>query len=383
MSSTMRQCGRARTAPGCCPGFERLLVWPVIEGPALAIVAMVLCLAPGGARAEQLGDIALDVEAPAACPADGDDVRAEAVRLLPADGVYEPIAVRLVVTEREEDYRVELTARGPGREAERVLAVGTCDKLVPTLALLLALTIDPTAVAMEEQTPQPPQASIAEEAPAPPRPVGSGLSAGAVPPDKPAPEPAPIAAPMPASRTTEQLHRSPVRVSFGLSGRAHAGAFPTVALGPVVTVGVDFSRFSTTVSGQWLLAPQSTIPDPAGAAIDGSLRVGELAACYLAFGHGAWSWAPCALVSAGEYVAASSGIERPRTDRTAWLAGALSVGVAFAVARSLSLEGSLGVEVPFTRPELTLRDVGTVHRVPATTIHVTVGARFRLLANGD
>lgn len=116
---------------------------------ALACLVAVLALAPGAARAQER--LSLRWEAPAACP-DRAAVQGEVTRLLggsiPSEGAA--IAADAHALEVEGGFELTLRTEVEGALGERALTGHRCDELAAAAALILALMIDPEAVARAE-----------------------------------------------------------------------------------------------------------------------------------------------------------------------------------------------------------------------------------------
>ena len=135
--------------------------------PALLVFALALALAPRPASAQER--LALRWTAPPACP-DGAVVRDEVERLLGGaipDGAR--VTAEADATARGSRYRLTLATEMEGAHGERVLEAERCAELAAATALILALMIDPEAVARAEPSPlitgtQPPPIEPAERA---------------------------------------------------------------------------------------------------------------------------------------------------------------------------------------------------------------------------
>ena len=246
------------------------LVLLVVAGERLTVPS------PGWARANVL--VAFDWRAPAGCPSAA-EVRAEIDQLLgePIDeSARADLAVRAAV-ERREQWFVTLDTRSGGTDGHRTLEAATCQGLASATALIVALMIDPDAVAA--------QASKAKEAePAPP------------------PPPAPAAAPaVPAPGVPASPPRP--RTTFGIAGlgaAGHLGVLPVADVGLTAHLGIV--RRSLRIELRGAYGPREVRSDALSeaAGAHGKFRfwAATLAACWMV-SRGWAEFGPCVDIEVG------------------------------------------------------------------------------------
>lgn len=391
--SALRACARRGRGP------HRVTAFPRRPAPSVAFLAAGVLLS-GPARAD--AGVALAWSAPAGCPSQ-DDVLAETRRLLGGR-----IAAGTAVTARADvalagtsDYRLRI-AIGPGTtERAREVHAPTCAELGDAAALLLALAIDPIAVASappgaslraDRDAPPPPPAPapLPELLPAPlffpvPTPGSAGpdgtllntlTGPTALAPRIPVPRFfAPVFSPA-ASRPPPSPARPPaVRAHVQLAGEA--GTFRD--LSPMLRAGFSVAPEPLRVEATLVLAWAGKIAAPGTPEKGGELWLGAgaLSACYEARldrdgprpkdGPGAAFLAACAGVEAGAITATSYGVTAPATGRSPWVAPTAGGLFRWVFARRVALRADLLLGVPLLQPRFRIEGIGVVHE-PAEVV---------------
>ncbi|APR75317.1 Hypothetical protein A7982_00663 [Minicystis rosea] len=314
--------------------------------------------------------VSLRWSAPEGCPA-GARVVAEVDRLLGESGARPPtpLEVSAVVTDDPAGgLRVRLDA---GNARVRELHAASCEALADATAVILALMIDPTAVA-----------SAPPAAPAPAAPSSAAPSASAVPaapPSPPSAPPAPASAPpAPASAApsvstapdTSRAAAPPSTRSRVPAPRFHllawaladVGSLPGVSFAAGGTAALSLGAFRFELGAGVWPSRAATSPQRATAGGDISLVAGAAGACYSLLAPGAFELAPCLAFELGRIHAAGYGVTMPGEGSALW--SALKPGARFAwspVSR-VALVLRLDAAVPFARPSFVLSNLGPVHR---------------------
>ncbi len=273
------------------------------------------------------------------------------------------VAARAVVTQvRRRLWRVVLDTQQDAGEGRRVIEAATCAELASATALVLALTIDPSA-ALSKGTPGP-----AEPAPPPPPPLP--------PPMPPAPvvverAPPPLAVPPPRGRRPEIQLSARLLPMVGIGTSASA-----VSFGGSIGVGVEFGRLSAEASGTTYL-PQSH--DVSATHAGGTLWPSSagLAACGAAVDTARGRAGGCGGFEYERLDASGYGVTAPASGSAAWGAPSMSAFLAARVYGALWLHARSDLTIPLVRARFALHGVGDVFDVPSVAGRVGVGAEVR------
>jgi hypothetical protein len=333
--------GHRRTSLNQCPA-TRVVYCRGVKGLRLlfATLAGIVCQGlPGrayAASADAPGLFTFSWNAPTECPS-VDQVNAEIRRLLGGE-----VRIRTgrdlqaeAMVQQAPFWSASLTTRQAGRIGKRFLEAPSCQSLAETTALILALMIDPDAVAATTQKPE----------------------------QEPKDEQASVPAPPSAA------HRS-LDILVGAHAQGRLGTLPGIDVGAGAGVGV--------ASRRWLVELRLTYGLRDGQVADSSSMVGaygrfnittgSLAGCFnlgrseladLAFG-------PCAVVEGGVVSAEGHGASAGFSKHAAWLAlgGGAYVSIALGQHLRASLEGD--ILVPTYRPAYVFEDLpGVVFQAPA------------------
>jgi hypothetical protein len=310
---------------------------------ALGAAATPPAVADDAASTEAL---ALSWDAPPGCPS-RTQVLAEVARLLggtiamPQGGSVE---ARASVVQGPK-WSVSLTTRNAGQAGRRSLEAASCQDLADATALIVALMIDPDAVAAH--------AGIREV-------------------EEPAPPPtAPPPAPRPAGR--------PIDVWAAMHGQASLGVLPGVDAGVGAGVGLGGQRWRVELRGTYGLRRDQTARSSAAPAAYGQFNFlgGALAAC-INLGGDAIAFGPCAGAEAGMVSAKGYGVSVGFPARTAWLALGAGGYAAIALGPHLAIPVHVDVLAPLRRPRYVIKDMdGTVFQASAVGVRLVAGIEWR------
>lgn len=261
--------------------------------------------------------------------------------------------VSIALDKRAGDWqaRIELDD-GAGNKGVRALSSRepTCDELVSSVSLAVALAIDPqrvTAPPPDGSREPPPAASAAPEpsrAPEPPR-------------DTPAPPPA--SPPPEGSRAA---------IFGAVGGFVHAGVVPSVSLGPRLRAGVVWPKVSIAVEGLYV-APASDTSSVGrvqasifGGGVVPCLRVPAAAAAPDGVGFDV-----CARALFGALFGETNSAKISTPSTVPWAAVGLELGLELPLGAVVRLRAHGGVLAAMTRTFLRIKDQGTevdVYRSP-------------------
>jgi hypothetical protein len=303
------------------------------------VLAAVSCLGLPGpssrACAAPKGTFTFTWNAPEACPS-RERVQMEIARLL--GGAIEiahedDLDVRASVTHGI-GWSVVLTTRVSGQLGRRSIEAPSCESVAEATALIVALMIDPDAVAAQAQGPK----------------------------GRRVPAPSPRAAAV----------ARPLGVVAGLHAQGRLATLPNVDLGMGVGLGLVGRRWLLDLRGTYGLRRDQLayLSSRSGAYGRFNISTGALAAC-LNLGSTALAFGPCAVAEAGWVSAEGYGTTQGFSRHAPWAALGAGGYLWFAVGHHLLLVLQADALVPIWRPEYVFRNLpGVVFRAPA------VGGRF-------
>jgi hypothetical protein len=385
--------------------------------PAAVLAAAVVSAGAGGALAAAADPVAPELSltwrAPAACPNAG-DIEAQFARLL--GGVHrQPTSKHLdaTVTVRRtpsDNWVARLETRLDGVPGQRSLEGDSCWTVASAAALILALTIDPSA-------PNPPNAANAANAASPsnPAPPATAAPTGGSPPEAtglpPAlrPPPSPSAAPAspPSRRPSADLTTTPgvsstevapaVEVASSATsssssaprwspaprplvrafGGLTVGLLPQAALTGGIAVGIGFSPWRAELSAYASAQQQHTTAQRPTAGGDFRLLAAGARLCR-DLKEGRVIPRLCGGAEIEHITAHGFGVTDPASGGSTMGAATLAGLLVFPVARRVELSLELGAAARPYRPTFTLTNVGAVFRVPGISWGTVLSAGITL-----
>lgn len=343
--------------------------WPRARRPPAAplLVALALAAALPARADDRLG---LAWNAPDGCPAE-DSVRAEVARLLGGaipDGP--PIAAEARTIAAEGAYELTLRTNVGGERGERALRAERCEELASAAALILALMIDPDAVARADPEPAPPSAARALAPPGADDPRHTSEARRA----RRDAEPFTEAGPPPPARGDA------IEAMVGAGIQLDVGTLPSAATAVVVEGGFGVPLVDARVRAVFLF-PQiaATTALPGASAELWAFSAGVLA-CLRPIER-ARAVGICADVSAGGVLGSARGISDPRSGAGFWLAAGGGLALAWQPVRWLEIEGTaelLGQAAPTF--DVVVAEDGT-ERTVVVFAPPPVAGRFTLAAH--
>jgi hypothetical protein len=297
------------------------------------------------------GSTALELvwEAPAECPSSA-RVRAQVEALLSRDGdaVGRTLQARAQVA-RAGDGRwlLQLKLTSVGALDERELVGDSCQALADSVAVILALQLQPTDADAVEAAPPP----RAEPAPPPPTP--------------------------PVEADQEPGAASPSSFfQLSVAGTADSAALPRFALGGRADLGWSSRRVYAGLGfAQWLTQEHTLVESRAGRGHFG-FRAGWVQAC-----HGTWGehvrFGPCLAVELGMLSARSSDVRVPSEVSELWLAALGGVGFWAPLDSHLAFTSALWAVAPLRRPRFVVEGIGEIHQPRAMGLRSNLGLAWR------
>jgi hypothetical protein len=352
------------------------------RGIGLGALALVATAPLGAARAE-VPRLSLRWSAPPGCPSEA-RVVSEVDRLLGKSAARprEPLRVSAMIDEDPPGrFRVSLETRGEGGPRLRVLHASSCQALADAAAVIIALAIDPEAVAAAPEPPPPalppspppalPPAAPPSPAPSSPRPLSSRPPPARVSPRglvsarPPRPPPA---------------RRASVPVLFHVQGwvLGDVGSLPGASFAAGGALGLSVASFRIEAGAGAFPSRAAVIVNRPTAGGDVSLVLGSLGACRDVLSSRRFEIAPCLGAELGRLHAEGFGVSSPASGSALW--SALKAGGSFSwvpVSRfALSLR--LDAVVPLARPAFVLDNVGPVFRSGPVAGRIGLGIEARL-----
>jgi len=331
------------------------------------LLAMFSAIGPGPAVAQE-PPVELTWEAPQDCPT-ADEVRAEIARLLgPSETSRGTIVARAVVVQEGEAFRLELRAADAsagGAGGSRSLTGESCRTVADAAALIVALMIDPEAVAVAQAgSPVVDAPPLAESTPPIPPPAVEPVVPPSPSPPRAAPEEtASGLAPVPVAATTASSPlvraESPAFVGAGIVG--DLGSLPGLAFGPSLHGGLVFGALDLRLRLLFLPPRRSAAEAPPTAAGDLWLFAGGVAVCWTPL-RARIELGACGGLEGGVMLGEGSGVTRSVRDGAPWIGPWAVARAAFEVTPWLAASVALEAMVPLNRPAFVIEGVGTIHR---------------------
>lgn len=316
--------------------------------PTLLAFAAVFCLGGPAFPAENPpGTLTFTWNAPETCPSRA-QVQAELTRLLGGTIPMAPgddLEVRASV-EHGRVWSVVLATRRAGRaEGRRSLEAPSCQSLAEATALIVALMIDPDAVAAHSKEARP--------------------------------EPAPVTPPPSVVVVPESPGATTFLVSIHTQTRL--GTLPGVDVGLGLGAGIVGRRWMLVVRGTYGLrrdqvANLSTEPDAGGRF---NILTGALSGCFDLI-QGRFAFGPCALAEAGWVSAKGYGADAGYSKSAPWVALGAGGFLSLMLGRHLEAALNLDVLVPLWRPSYVFAGTsGSVFQAPPVGVGGLASIRWR------
>ncbi|WP_437962438.1 hypothetical protein WME76_45130 (plasmid) [Sorangium sp. So ce119] len=329
---------------------------------ASALQALIVAagLLPASALAAPAEPRTIDLrwDAPDGCPP-VDEVRSEIARLLGASEQRQPIEVEIAVArKRGARLRLDLRIRAPA-PGERVIHGHDCASMSRAAALIVAMSIDPDAVARNAAA-QPAQPAQPEAAAAP---------VPSAPP--PAPDRAPRRPPPASAQPPPPAERDPEGVLW-LSAQVEQALVPAIGVGLAAGGGIRSGWFRADGAAGVVPSSSSRI---AGTAAGAEFRLWflEVDACARALERPLGVYV-CALGRQHWLRARGREVDEAFTRTAPIFAAGLGTLVEWRVADPLKIEGALHAVAPLRRPRFVVENLeGTVYRPPAAGLSARLG----------
>jgi hypothetical protein len=313
---------------------------------AAATVALALART-ARAAADSTRQLELVWDAPAECP-DATQVRAQVEALVSNDDKRAPRSLRARAQVRRGEagsWHLIVVLASERTRDERELVGDSCQALVDSVAVMLALQLSPT----DEATPPSPAPKAVRALP-PPKPVQRVARQGAA--------------------------RPRARFQLGLAGVAESAALPRFALGGHTEVGWARQPWYIGVgAGAWL-SEQVTLAQGRSGQGRFGFRSLSLVACHASWG-GAVRLGPCLSAELGQLSAQSSNVQKPSDVQELWLAALGGIAFWAPLGSDLLFTSSLFFVLPLRRPHFVVEGIGEIHQPRVLGARSALGLAIR------
>lgn len=284
------------------------------------------CLWGGQVNAGPPATFTFNWSAPEDCPSQ-QRVHAEIARLVGGDlQLHEGDLEARATVSHGPLWSADLTTQHAGQTGHRTIEAPSCKAAADAIALIVALLIDPDAVAANAQAPEPEIPSVPE----PPKSSQRDLAFVA-----------------------------------GLHTQGRIGTLPGADVGLGLGVGVASTRWRTDVRWSYGLRRNQVASLPSGASGRFNIVAASVTECFN-LGQNRWEFGPCATLEAGRVSVRGFGATAGFSKNALWLA--LGGGGFLSIAIGQHLRALMDVDIiaPMYRPDYVFQDVpGVVFRAPA------------------
>ena len=292
-------------------------------------------------RASEAGAFTFSWQAPAGCPS-RDEVSAEIARLLGGSirvAQGGDIKARAVVAHGQ-TWALTIETELAGRPGRRSIEAASCQDLADATALIIALMIDPEAVAAHATQPRP-------------------------------------MAPPPPAQAAPALQKKPRTMQYlvGIHAAGSQGTLPSVDVGLGGGIGLAGRLWRVELRGTYGLRrdQKAMAPAPPGAYGQFNFTAAALAGCFN-LGREGLAFGPCADAELGVVSAKGVNVSQSLPADTTWLALGGGVYAAVSLGHHLSLPLHLDVLAPLRRSEFVFKGVpGRVFQAPVVGGRISVG----------
>ncbi len=328
---------------------NRCTVKPVskVKSGLRALVVVLGLASSPPVSADEAGTFTLSWQGPASCPP-RDELYVDIARLLggeirvPHDGTLKASASVI----HEQTWAVSIETELDGRAGRRLIEAASCRDLANATALVIALMIDPAAVAAH------------------------------------APEPRPVAAAPAAVTPRPEKQSSPIDVLVGIHAAFSQGTLPSLDAGPGAGVGLATRRWRLELRASYGLRrdQKAWVSTPPGAYGQLNFVAGALAVCFN-LGHAGLAFGPCADVELGVVSAQGFGVNLSLPAHTLWSAVGAGLYASIPLGHHLSLPLHADVLAPLRRPEFVFKDdagrvTSQVFQAPPAGVRISAGVEL-------
>jgi hypothetical protein len=347
-------------------------VWRPRQGVLVLIALISAPFVPRIAHADPA--IVLELSAPASCP--DRDAIVSAVEKLVQQAPEEPLRASARLEQQLGGYRLELTL-GDG---QRVVEGTSCVELSQTLAVILALAVDPKAktdasVAFPNASGGSAETAVRDTGPILVEPSGERPRSVSSPTFARPSELDGLAPVAPEAVPNVSAASAPPRFGASLLALGDTSMLPAPALGATLIVRARVRLFVAELAGS-ILAPRWAQAPAARTRKGGDV--------WWFGGHAGGCWYPsssvalgaCLAVEAGQLIGEGDGVETARTARAFWLAAVPGAALVLPLSARFDLDARLGLAIPAFRPEFGLDGLGEFYEPGVVSGRAALGIAF-------
>jgi hypothetical protein len=223
-------------------------------------------------------------------------------------------------------WAADLTTQHAGQTGHRSIEAPSCKAAADAIALIIALLIDPDAVAANAKTAAPQAPSVPE----------------------------------PPKRNKRELE-----FLIGIHAQGRTGTLPGPDVGLGLGIGLASARWRTDLRWSYGLRRDQVASLPSGASGRFNIATGSLTECFN-LGHMGWGFGPCAALEAGGVSVKGFGATAGFSRHALWLAVGGGAFLSHTMGQHLRVLVEMDVVAPTYRPDYVVQDVpGVVFRAPA------------------
>lgn len=350
-----------------------------------AVGAAAISVSSGVASAQDHTQFDLVWHAPAECP-DAGAVRHDVDRALGGRHTVARAAdlhVRAVVTPAAAGMSLRLETAQGGEAGVRVLTAPACAELAEATAIIVALMIDPAAVAetaAREPAPASPALLAHAVAPSGPTAMASAIDRAI---ELSAPPPSDRRDPGDRSHASERAPIAtgddaalPVRFHAALALAGDVGALPGASAGLALSAGAALGIARLELAGTWLPSRRAHVEGSSQIGGDFALLAVAARGCADVL-RGDVEVGPCAELEIGRMTGEGFGVSSPGAGESLWVAAGGGARVALPIGEHVALRLDVGARAPMVRPTFVLENVGPVHQAGAIEGRAALGAELR------
>jgi len=300
---------------------------------ACAVVVVVASFARVADAASAPVLVSLDYQTATECPSEDAfteklSARSASVQVVRGEEGAQPQLFVRVTRKPAARLHGELVVRYPdGSEARRTVDGDTCSSVIDALALMSAMTLDPSVSSSGPTTP----------------------------PHKPEPSdavPRPTDVPPPDTTARPPLDESKgIHLAVGAGGGAVFGIAPVAAPSAAVFAELSwrtggFASPSVRAGFDYATSADTSV---AGGSVQMARSDFSLDGCPFRWSVGAWRFTPCVRVEAGALAASGVGVSPDRSATRPWFASGVAGAVQYRISQRFFLELTGGVRAPLVR----------------------------------
>ena len=283
------------------------------------------------------------------------------------------------VLKQGDQWTATLVVSGEGEQFTRSISADSCETAVKVIALLIAVSLDPTlALSLENkiQPAEPHPITQSETSGSADQPTPAQSKSDRIEPDKP-PEPKEIITP---PKTTEkpqldELNANAMQLALGAFFVTDIGIVPVVGFGFSLEASLIIREFCMNLSLEYLPPHGTDIANSDHGSITMQLLAPSLGAGYL-FDFSSVQAGPLAGASFNAIWANSAEIERTSAGMAFWGSVWLSIAARWRIFEQLQVSIAPALRYSFSQPKFEIEGIGLVHQPAALTGLINIGFFF-------